>query len=81
MKKYRKLRTILLLLVLAAPLHAQDSTPGKTLNDPLLDKLIGDWKVERKFGSGRVAKNLVHAEWVLHHQFVQLHYPRRRGAA
>jgi hypothetical protein len=74
MKKYRKLRAIILLLLVAAPLHAQDSASGKTLNDPLLDKLIGDWKVERKFGNGRAAKNLVHAEWVLHHQFVELHY-------
>jgi hypothetical protein len=60
--------------MLAAPLRAQDSTQVKALDDPLLDKLIGDWKVERKLGSGRTEKNLVHVEWVLLHQFVELHY-------
>src|SRR5439155_26544545 len=68
MQRLRKLRAIVLLLILAAPLYAQDSTRGKGLKDPLLDKLVGDWKVERKFGSGRTAENLVHAEWVLQHQ-------------
>ena len=45
MKQYPKLRAIAWLLVVAAPLHAQDSTR----NDPLLDKLIGNWNVERRF--------------------------------
>lgn len=62
------------LLVASPPLFAQESAARKSLNDPLLDKLIGDWKVERKFGSGRLAQNTVHAEWVLQHQFVELHY-------
>jgi hypothetical protein len=74
MKEYGKFRVIVLLLIFTAPLHAQDSTRGKGLNDPLLDKLIGDWNVERTFGGGRTAKNIVHAEWVLQHQFVELHY-------
>lgn len=47
---------------------------GKVLNDRLLDKFIGDWNVKRKFGNGRTAKNIVHGEWVLMHQFVELHY-------
>jgi hypothetical protein len=74
MKQYGELCAIVLLLFLIAPLRAQDSTPGKALSDSLLDKLIGDWRVERKFGNGRAAKNVVHAEWVLQHQFVELHY-------
>jgi hypothetical protein len=74
MKRYQKLRAIVWLLVVAAPLYAQESARSKGLNDPLLDKLIGDWNVERKFGNGRTAKNRVHAEWVLQHQFVELHY-------
>ena len=53
---------------------AEESGRAKALSDPLLDKLVGDWKVERKFPSGRTATNVVHAEWVLHHQFVELHY-------
>jgi hypothetical protein len=74
MKTHGKLRLIVWLLLVSGPLHAQDSTRGKALNDPLLDKLIGDWNVERKFGSGRTAKNILHGEWVLQHQFVKLHY-------
>src|SRR5213592_1039505 len=42
--------------------------------DTLLDNLVGDWHVERKFGSGRTAENTLHAEWVLDHQFLELHY-------
>src|SRR5437868_14514230 len=74
MKRPVKLRIVVLLLIFAAALYAQDSTRGKALNDALLDKLVGDWNVERKFGNGRIAKNAVHVEWVLQHQFVELHY-------
>lgn len=74
MTQYLKPFAVLLLLTLATSLCAQESARGTALNDPLLDKLVGDWNVERKFGNGRVAKNLVHGEWVLKHQFVELHY-------
>jgi hypothetical protein len=73
MKKCGKLGVIVLLLIIAVPVYAQDSTSAKALNDPLLDKLIGDWSVERTFRSGRASKNFVHAEWVLRHQFLELH--------
>ena len=62
------------ILSIALPSWAEDATRPKSLNDPLLDKLIGDWNVERKFPSGRTAQNVVHIEWVLQHQFVELHY-------
>lgn len=65
---------VLLILIAGVPLHAQESSRGKGLNDPLLDKLVGDWNVERTFGNGRAAKNFVHGEWVLQHHFVELHY-------
>jgi hypothetical protein len=42
--------------------------------DALLDNLVGDWHVERKFGNGRMVENTVHVEWVLNHQFIELHY-------
>jgi len=58
----------------SAPTRAEDSSPGHGVNDPLLDKLVGDWNVERKFPSGRTAKNVVNVEWVLGHQFVEMHY-------
>jgi len=53
---------------------AKESDSAKGLSDPLLEKLVGDWKVERKFPSGRTAINTVYAEWVLQHQFLELHY-------
>jgi hypothetical protein len=74
MKKYWNSFAVLLLLIVATPLYAQESSRGKGLNDPLLDKLVGDWNVERTFGGGQTATNLVHGEWVLQHQFVELHY-------
>lgn len=72
--KVVRLCAIAALLLALAPLCAQDPAGPKALNDPLLDKFVGDWKVERKFGNGRVAKNLLHGEWVLQHQFIELHY-------
>jgi hypothetical protein len=42
--------------------------------DTLLDNLVGDWRVDRKFGSDRTAENTLHVEWVLGHQFLELHY-------
>ena len=68
-----KLHALLFSFVVAASLHAQDSPRRKTPSDSLLDKPIGDWTVERKFGNGRTAKTLVHGESVLQHQFVELH--------
>jgi len=68
------MKIILLFTFLAASLAPLRAERGKPLNDPLLDKLVGDWNVERKFGNGRIAKNVVHVEWVLQHQFVELHY-------
>jgi hypothetical protein len=64
---------MLLVIWLAVPggLRAER---GKPLNDPLLDKLVGDWNLERRFGSGKIARNTVHIEWVLQHQFIELHY-------
>lgn len=46
---------------------------GHPVADPLLDKLVGDWVVERSMGS-RKSANRVHAEWALAHQFLRLHY-------
>ena len=58
----------------SGPAGGEGTTEQKPLEDPLLDKLVGDWDVERKFPSGRVAHNTVHVEWVLQHQFVELRY-------
>ncbi len=42
--------------------------------DALLDKLVGNWHVVRKFGNGRTAENTVRVGWVMNHQFLELHY-------
>ena len=68
-----KLCAIAMATLLAIPVSLQ-AERGKPLNDPLLDKLVGDWNAERKFRSGRTVKNTVHVEWVLQHQFLELHY-------
>ena len=74
MKVVGKICLVFSSLAIAVSSPAEESTHAKELNDPLLDKLVGDWQVEHKFPSGRTAKNVVHVEWVLHHQFVELHY-------
>ena len=63
-----------LLLTIPGSVTGEETTRGKGLNDPLLDKLVGDWNVERKFPNGRIAKNVVHVAWVLQHQFIELQY-------
>jgi hypothetical protein len=50
------------------------ATERTAFHDALLDNLVGDWHVERKFGDGRTAENTLHAEWMLDHQFIELHY-------
>lgn len=64
--------TIVLLLFGAVVLLAAGPPPA--LKDPFLDNLVGDWSVARKMGNGRTVESTVHGEWVLKHQFVQLHY-------
>jgi hypothetical protein len=50
------------------------ATERTAFHDALLDNLVGDWHVEREFGDGRTAENTLHAEWMLDHQFIELHY-------
>ena len=45
---------------------------GARLDDALLQNMIGSWKVSRRI-RGTVVGNTLEAEWVLQHQFVQLH--------
>ena len=63
---------MLLLFFVAAATFA--AGPTTELKDPFLDNLVGNWHVQRKFGSGRTAENTAHGEWVLGHQFLELHY-------
>jgi uncharacterized protein DUF1579 len=57
-------------MLAAADLNAE----RPQFSDALLDNLVSDWRVERKFGSGRRAENTLHVEWVLDHQFLELRY-------
>jgi hypothetical protein len=62
---------VMLLFGAAVPLAA---VPPPALKDPFLDNFVGDWSVARKMGNGRTVQNTVRGEWVLKHQFIQLHY-------
>src|SRR5215831_6779124 len=57
-----------------------NSAPPPGLHDPLLDKFVGDWHVERKFGSGKTGQNAMHVEWVLKHHFIRLEYGHGEAA-
>jgi len=63
---------IVMLLFGASVLLA--AAPSPALKDPFLDNFVGDWSVARKMGNGRTVESTVRGEWVLKHQFVQLHY-------
>ena len=63
--------TLLLLFVTVATLVAG---PTPELKDPFLDNFVGDWSVARKMGNGSTIETTVRGEWVLKHQFIQLHY-------
>lgn len=48
--------------------------PPPALKDPFLNNFVGDWSVARKMGNGKNAETSVRGEWVLKHQFIELHY-------
>ena len=50
------------------------AAPPPALKDAFLDNVVGDWRVNRKMGNGRLIETSVHGEWVLKHQFIELHY-------
>ena len=64
----------LVALLIAVPASAQEPVDGPKhpLHDPLIEQLAGDWTLTRQI-RGKEARNTVHAEWVLNHQFLQLH--------
>jgi len=63
------------ILALASSARAAEAKDGREhpLQDAFLDDLAGDWQVTRVM-KNRAAENTVHAEWVLNHQFLRLHY-------
>src|ERR1051326_5886590 len=46
--------------------------PNKIFNDEFIENLSGDWKLARKIRATEVT-NTCKAEWVLNHQFLQIH--------
>ena len=62
------MRLLLALLLAAGAASAQD----RTFNDPFIQQLAGDWTLTRQI-RGKEVENTVHAEWVLSHQFLQVH--------
>ncbi len=46
--------------------------PHVRFEDALLDNLVGKWIVSRKM-SNRAEENVLTAEWILNHQFLQIH--------
>ncbi len=46
--------------------------PKHTFQDPLLEMLLGNWKLTGKV-MNRSAEHTIQAEWVLNHQFLRIH--------
>ena len=69
---------VALLTCVLLPLSAAQEQPAALdgpkviLQDPLLDKMVGSWKVGGTI-RGRTAEQSVEAQWVLNHQFLQVH--------
>ncbi len=63
-----------MLLMVAVPAIAQEALDGpkRPFQDPFVEQLAGDWTLTRQI-RGKEARNTVHAEWVLNHQFLELH--------
>lgn len=58
-----------------APVHADESQqdgPSRQFKDEFIENLLGDWMITRAI-RGEVAQNTLAVEWVLNHQFLQLH--------
>ncbi|HXO21976.1 MAG TPA: hypothetical protein VOA87_18835 [Thermoanaerobaculia bacterium] len=63
-----------LVAAIHGPARAQDPPDGpkRIFKDDFIDNLAGEWKLTRKI-RGREVANRVQAEWVLNHQFLQVH--------
>jgi len=67
---------LLAALLITASVSAEDKKPvdGPTavFEDDLLQNLVGEWDLTREI-RGEIHKNRVKVEWVLKHQFLQIH--------
>ena len=65
----------ILLLPSFVPSHAADAEadgPQHIFKDPFIENLVGRWQITRAI-RGTEVQNTLQAEWVLHHQFLELH--------
>lgn len=72
------LATMMLMLTLAtvsAQTESQEALDGpkRIFRDELLENLTGDWRITGKV-MGRAVENTFRAEWILNHQFLQMHF-------
>ena len=72
-----KLHILAHLLVFASACFAQQPTSDQV---QLLDKLSGDWVMTGRLGSKQTTHD-VHAEWVLHHEYLRVHEVSREKDA
>ena len=61
-------------LAWAMAASAQEAPGGghRRFDDPLLDSLVGRWNISREI-RGKRERNTLDVEWVLQHQFLELH--------
>jgi hypothetical protein len=64
--------TVVFGILLMSAAFAQTARPVPTVQDDLLDRLIGTWEVSGNVHEASSAQT-VEAEWVLNHQFVRIH--------
>ena len=57
-----------LFVAFCVPAGAQE----RAFNDPFIDQLAGEWTLTRQI-RGKEVENSLRAEWVLNHQFLQIH--------
>jgi hypothetical protein len=69
-----RLLLVALCAIAVSPLSAAEPVDGPNAKfaDPYLENMIGDWDLTRSV-RGETVQNRVHVEWVLNHQFLQIH--------
>jgi hypothetical protein len=77
MRRFLAMTVVITVVAIGSPgrqVRADDPPDGpkRIVRDEFIDNLVGDWKLTRKI-RGKEVENTVKAEWVLNHQFLQVH--------
>lgn len=74
MARQMRKAAIAIALAWAMAASAQEAPGGghRRFDDPLLDSLVGRWSISREI-RGKRERNTLDVEWVLQHQFLELH--------